>query len=62
MTNCSNTNFSIDVPISLVLQLDVVGISDVWECTGSSLPLAVLQRRAGELPSRSQAWVSVFGP
>ena len=42
VTNCSNPNFAIDVPISLFLQFDVVGISDVWEDAGPSFPLAVL--------------------
>ena len=42
VTNCSNSNFSIDVPISLFLQWDVVGIANVGECTDLAIPLAVL--------------------
>ena len=56
--NWSNPKFSIHVPISLFLQLDVVGFASVWECTDSSFPLAVTKRRAGEVLARNQVWVS----
>ena len=44
MTNCPNPNFSIDVPISLFLQLDVVGIANVWECADLAFPIAGEER------------------
>ena len=38
------SKFPIDVPISLFLQLDVVGTANVWECTDLAFPLVVSQR------------------
>ena len=38
MTSCSIPNMSIDFPISLLLQLDVVGVVNVWEYADWAFP------------------------
>ena len=61
VANCycrSQPNFCMDVPSFLFLQLDVVVLVDVWECTGASFPLSVLWLQACELLVGNQVAVS----
>ena len=61
MTKSSNANFSTDVPISPFLQLDVVGLANVWEYADSVFPSCCLKAARGRI-AREKAGLFFTGP